>query len=299
MNRLVLSGLIAFGLASTALADVSLEYRLTEGTHTYVSGYTVDQTLTIAGMDLKTKAVVSSTVERSIGKRGPDGKVKIKHTQLGMKLDLTAPGGITATFDSDKPDAAMASNPALQPTIDGLKALKGLVYSYTVTKSNVVESVEGVSALPEAIGDQFKLERVRQQFAQEVAALGDKPVKKGDRWLRMEQRDLGGGQVLHYETYYEYQGTVEKGGKTYDKVAIFISTAKLVVDAKGDVPAKVTKSDLKIESSTGSLLYDRERGIVVSREGSTRITGPLTLDVMGMELPAMLDLTMGESDIVK
>jgi hypothetical protein len=54
----------------------------------------------------------------------------------------------------------------------------------------------------------------------------------------------------------------------------------------------VTKSDLKIDSGDGTILFDREVGAIVSAKGKTRIKGSMTFDAGGQELPGDLDLTI-------
>ena len=61
-------------------------------------------------------------------------------------------------------------------------------------------------------------------------------------------------------------------------------------------PLKVTKSDLKVESSDGTILFDREAGCVVEAKGKIQVKGDLTMMIQGMELPGTLDLNM-ETDV--
>ncbi len=103
--------------------------------------------------------------------------------------------------------------------------------------------------------------------------------------------DLGGGQTFTFDRKYEYRGTVDKNGKTFDKI-VFEATGVTYAQAPNPSnPVTVDKSDLKIKSSEGTLLFDREAGRVVESSESTRITGSLTLSVNDMSLPADLDLT--------
>ena len=64
------------------------------------------------------------------------------------------------------------------------------------------------------------------------------------------------------------------------------------MDPDRQSPLKMTKSDLKIESSDGTILFDREAGCVVEAKGKTQIKGSMTFSIQGMELPGELDLTM-------
>ena len=54
----------------------------------------------------------------------------------------------------------------------------------------------------------------------------------------------------------------------------------------------MTKSDLKVESSEGTILFDREAGRVVESRGKLHVKGSMTLSAGGQELPGELDITM-------
>jgi hypothetical protein len=129
-----------------------------------------------------------------------------------------------------------------------------------------------------------------------MSRLPEKPVKVGDRWQRTEVMDIGSGQTLTYEVYYEYAGTVEKAGKTLDKIAILAGEVKYAV-ADGPLPFKVTSSDLKVDSSMGYLLFDRAAGLIVELNDRQKISGPLTLNINGMDLPSTVELTLESSSI--
>ena len=142
-------------------------------------------------------------------------------------------------------------------------------------------------------------EALTREAVQARDVLPDKPVNKGDRWQRTRVLHAGAGQILTFETYYEYAGTMEKGGKTLDKIDSFIGGVTYTLDPNSPLPLKLLKSDLKIDSSMGSVLFDREKGQIVESTSATRITGPITFSVNGQELPAKLDLTMETGSSVK
>jgi hypothetical protein len=61
----------------------------------------------------------------------------------------------------------------------------------------------------------------------------------------------------------------------------------------------IPKSDLKVDASDGTILFDREAGRVVSSKITTRIKGDLTIVAGGMELESKLDLTLGTESELK
>ena len=54
----------------------------------------------------------------------------------------------------------------------------------------------------------------------------------------------------------------------------------------------MTKSDLKVESSDGTILFDREAGYVVEERGKLHIKGSMTLSAGGQEIPGEIDITI-------
>src|SRR5262249_42314673 len=112
------------------------------------------------------------------------------------------------------------------------------------------------------------------------------------KWQRTTTTDIGAGQTLKFDTFYQYEGTVERGGKTLDKIAFFQSTVTYDLDPNSPIPLKVAKSDLKIDSSTGTVLWDREAGQVVEKTEATHLLGPMTFSVNGMDLEGRVDLTI-------
>ena len=123
-----------------------------------------------------------------------------------------------------------------------------------------------------------------------LAFLPDGPVKEGETWERSTESNLGSGQVMSFRTKYEYKGTIEQDGRKLDKIEGKAFEVSLVIN--GNPMLQLTKSDLKIKESASTILFDREKGHVVSRVSKVRIDGPLTLTINGMELPGKVDLTM-------
>jgi hypothetical protein len=67
------------------------------------------------------------------------------------------------------------------------------------------------------------------------------------------------------------------------------------MDPNSPSPLKVSKSDLKVESGAGTILFDREGGHLVTGKGKTHIKGSMTFTAAGQEIPGEIDLTI-ESD---
>jgi hypothetical protein len=298
---------LAIGLASAAQAQEKLEIKDREGTTATRTTAKTHQLLSIAGMDVETSSSLETTTTSVVEKPGADGTVRMKQTIDAIKATLALPGDIKAAFDSDKPDAK-SDNPDVQGLIDLWHAMKGATYTVVIGPDHKVRAVEGnleaiiakaQGQFAEQAKDRISKEALKQEVEQARDVLPDKLVKKGDRWQRTRALHAGAGQLLTFDTYYEYAGTVEKGGKTLDKIDSFIGGVTYSLDPNSPLPLKLLKSDLKIDSSMGSVLFDREKGQIVEATSTTRITGPITFSVNGQELPAKLDLTMETGSSVK
>jgi len=308
MNRIAIkSTLLALCLASVAAAQTQLAFKHNEGTSATETTTKVRQTLSIAGMDVATEALATATTRQTVGKRMPDGTVRMEEKTEAMAITVALPGGVKVEFDSRKPDAAKSDVPQLQGLVDTWKILSGASYTYVLDKNGKVTAVEGTQkvidtappAAAAAVKDALNPDKLRKQANQGFGVLPDGAVKKGDKWSRTETVELGAGQSLTFQTFYEYQGQVEKGGKTLEKIGIFHSGVKYDVAPNEMIPFTVTGSDLKVESSSGTVLFDPALGDVVENSSTVRITGPLTLSINGLELPAKVDVTLENTTVRK
>jgi hypothetical protein len=147
--------------------------------------------------------------------------------------------------------------------------------------------------LPEAAKERFNPEVMKKAMERANDFLPSEPVKKGETWERFSEMNLGSGQTMSFRTRYEYEGTIEKEGTTFEKIS---GTALDVTFAiNGNPMLQVTKSELKILNSKSTYLFDQTLGAVSSSTSKMQIAGPLTLVINGMELPGKVDLTIEES----
>jgi hypothetical protein len=307
-TKLILPLALIGGLAAPGHAQVKLERKFQENEKAAIeTTTTLQQTLSINGMDIDTQSEQTVTVQSETGKRQGDGTLPLMMTIQSMKANINLPGGISANFDSEAP-AAKEENPTLAMVTDIFKAMVGSTYTINLDKDGKAVSVAGVEKsldkarnlnpqAAEALEGQLNTEAIKSRFNEELAKFPAKPVNKGETWTGTDHNNLGGGQSLTYERTYEYLGTVEKDGKTLDKIGVKATSVKYAMDSPNS-PVKVSKSDLKVESSEGTILFDREAGYTVSEHIRTQITGTMTLDANGQEIPANLDLTIEQNETV-
>lgn len=296
-----LAMLIGLWMASDASAQVKLEYKFPEGSSTtQKSNLKYHQTLSIGGMDMETELEVDSSSSAAIGKRAADGTLPLTQKTNSVKLHIAAGG---ATFDLDSADPnAKVENPALESAQAVLKAVAGSEYTIVLNAKNEFKAVEGVEKILDKIKDnpaaagqvkaQLSEEVLKREFDKDHGNLPKVLANKGETWEATEVDNIGGGQTLTYRRRYEYLGTKEKDGRTLDEIGIKALEVTYGVDANSQLPLKVEKSDLKVDSSKGTMLFDRLQGMVIERKTDDTIKGELGLKINNMDLPAKLDLNV-------
>lgn len=307
--KYLLSALCVAGMAATTRAQVKLEPKYQEGSTVTVEATSkTHQVLTINGMDIETDAENVTTESRAVGRRKADGGLPVNVKVESLKADLNL-NGQTISFDSSAPPPKDV-DPQLSFIVDIFRIVAGSTYTIELDAKDQVVSVEGVDKLiekaaelnptaAEMIKDQVSLERIRRDIQQDRARYPDILVREGESWDRTESQNLGGGQTLTFEKRYEYLGTTEKDGKTLDKIGVKVNSVTYAMEPNSASPLKVEKSDLKVESSDGTILFDREAGRAVEESLVTRIKGTLALSIMGQSLDGELDLTLDRHDTTR
>ena len=290
---------LAFG--SWAHAQVKLEYKFKEGTTaTYKDGLKAKQVLTLGDANIETSSERTSIATMAIGKREADGTLRIT-TKVDVIRGQFEIMGMVFAFDSSDPNVKI-DNPDLSFVGDLVKAVAGKDITIVLDGKNKVTAVEGADKIKdaakdlspkarEALADTNLDERFQRDFEQEHASLPDILVRPGDTWEKTEEDDLGDGQIFTFRRRYEYLGTTEKDGRTLDKIGIKSLEVTYKMDPNSKSPLKAQKSDLKVESSDGHMLFDREAGMLVERTETARIKGAIDFKVNEQDLPSKLDLT--------
>jgi hypothetical protein len=297
MSRFLMSLLIT-GFVTAGAAAVELKFErkyLPETTATTHVDASSRQILTIAGMDLETISSRFIITTSKSGKRNAEGTLPIVTTTDKLQVNLTAPGGLKLMFDSGDPDKK-AENALLEPVLDVLRVVARTKTTTLIDKDNQIKAIEFEDNPAEKVGDdyksQFDPEKRKKAAENERGVLPDKPVKTGDSWTHTSEADIGGGQTLTLETRYEYVGTEQKEGKTLEKLTLKTISVIYAMDPAAKSPLKIKSSELKVTSSDGTILFDREKGAIVESVSKLRIEGDLKTEINAMELPAKLDLTI-------
>jgi hypothetical protein len=264
LHKTLVSACLVLGLSTAAFGQVKLERKYHEGTnYTAESTSRIEQKLTIVGMETDTAADTRTAVKATVGKRDVAGMLKIQEKIDSMQINMVVMGQ-NYSFDSASPDTKGTSQ--LEILRDVHKALAKRMTTTVLDKTNRVYAIENdqdvLSGLPPElqalVKSQLDPENIKKAANQELDSLPTEPVSKGDSWQRTESANFGAGQVMTFQTKYTYEGTVEKAGKTLDK----ITTKTLSVDFSlqdSPLPFTVKGSDLKATESEGVILFDRER----------------------------------------
>jgi len=298
---LVVAGM-CWPLSGPLLGQVKFERKYAEETKVVLKSETkTEQTITVAGMEIKQKSSSFLLQSTLIGKRQADGSLSLekKVDTLQAEYDF---GGIKLQFDSGNPDK-QADDAKLQVLLDALKAsLQGSTV-VVLNKSNELQEVKIdpkiVEALPEAFKANAGPEKVKARVQQELAILPKLAVKPGETWEITHTLALGGGQTLEFTTIYTYTGNVEQDGKSLQRIEVKDQGVKYIVEADPQAPTQISKSDLKVTESQGEILFDAVAGHIQQRSNKVRITGDMTLVAGGVDYPAKLDLTLDTKESVQ
>jgi hypothetical protein len=290
--------------AASAVAQVRLEHKFLENSSfTTETTANFDQKLSIGGTDIDTSNETSATIRSQVGAREADGRIRVVQKIEAMKATVEVMGQ-TYTFDSANPDDK-GSTP-----LEVYRPLHKAVASHATTiifdKSNRPVQVENdadlLNSLPaevrEIANSQLNPEHLKNEAAEELDQIKSDGVNKGDTWLRVKSTDFGSGQIMDFKTEYTYQGTVEQGGKTLDKITTKVTDVTYAL-VNSTLPFGLKESELKPTESNGVILFDREQGHTTQATSSIRITGEITFDVNGKDLPATIDLKMKTGTTVR
>ena len=286
-----------------AVAQVKLEFKFPEGKKlTYKKTSKIHQTLTLMGMDIEREEERSEVTSFSTGKHRGD-LIPVGWRVESLRV-MSLPGE-NLVFDTRDPKAKIHS-PGLS-FLNEMFDLEGhMALTIVLDKNNKVTAVEGAEDLqgkleklgPEAreqMSRRFESEKLKRAFAQEFQILPDVLARPGEPWERTQIIDLGAGLAINFGKKLEYMGTEKRLNQTLDKISSKVFEVKYNVEPDTNLPLSPIKSDLKVESSGGTIYFDREAGHVVSSTERIRIKGDVTYSAKGQEVASKLDLNIETS----
>jgi Family of unknown function (DUF6263) len=297
-----LAMVILFG-SRLSQAQVKLEYKFPEGQKlTYKTTSKTTRVLTLMGQGTETESKETVVNSSAVGKKRTDSTVPVDEKVESLNVELSLPGGMMISYDSKDPHGKI-DNPQLAFLVEVYKLVSQLAYTVVLDGQNKVKAVEGTEKLLEkanaldemakqTIRSRLDAQRLKAQFEQSHANLSEVLARPGEPWERTEKLELGGGQTLTYHKKYEYTGSEKRRNATLEKINVRTTEVSYTMDPNSSSPLKVTKSDLKVESGTGAILFDREGGHVVMANGKIHIKGSMTFTDAGQEITGEIDLTI-------
>jgi Family of unknown function (DUF6263) len=286
----------------SAQAQVRLEYKFPEGKRlTYKTTSRVRQVLTFMN-NMEKESVMRETKvwTQSVGKHRPDSTFPIEEKVELLRVEYTFPGGMKLTLDSSDPKLKI-DDPDLRFLGDVFKLESAFNYAVVLDEKAKVKAIEGTEQLKEKatkldspiaseeFQEEIRSDRLAAKFEQAIHHFPDVPARTGEPWERTELLEIN-GKTFTIRKKYEYRGTEKKGDKTLEKVTWKVFEVKYDPNSKETLPVKIVKSDLKVESSEGTILFDREEGHMISTSDRIRLKGNATYSAGGVDQNAPFDL---------
>jgi hypothetical protein len=221
----------------------------------------------------------------------------LKQKILGAKVVVDL-GGNRMEYDSSK-DADAAN-----PLSDFYKALVGAELKVTLDKDSYVATIEGRDELVKklAVANPNLLPPLNQVLTEdalrhmaETAFAGppEDAVRPGDSWTRKSKLDMGpAGGTLRTKYKYTYIGQEGK----LDRIKIE-STQDWQQPVGGDDPESKTKQSNVKGVGTGTILFDRLKGRIVSLDLTQKLQGKLAITAGGNS--AVVDMSQTQKTTVK
>jgi len=274
--------------ASPVLAQVTLKLKFTEGaTYKVREVRKIAQTIGLGTTNIEGKSDITTKTTTVCGQRDEEKNLTYKTTFDSIVAELQGFGS-KVKFDSAKLDTK-SENALLEAALENFRKMLESTLTVTLDKDNQFVSVEvGFEQ-----GAELYFEEIKTAFVQNINRFPTEPVKKGDTWERTEEVNLGEGQMFVIHRKFQYAGTTDKGSAKLDKITATDLSVEYVVKDE-DAPVKVKESDLKVESSKHTFLFDRKLGRVVDEQGELRVKGSIKVSVMGMDIDGTFDLKVDE-----
>jgi hypothetical protein len=276
----LLAGLV---LAGAAPAQTTLRYQFKEGDKLdYVMDQDQKMTMSVGGQDIEMKVHMAMDVVWDTKKVDDKGNAQVKVSFTRAKMSMTGPMG---KVEVDSKDTEEPDDPAGKIFSQVVKAIGGMEMSFTIdprgemknakVSENVLKKLQNLPGV-DKIGDMLSPESMKSMLGGNMV-LPEGPVEKGKTWKQKTDTKMPFGRITG-ETKYTFEGEVERGGKTLQKIAVKPET-KIETDPNAPVQIKVKDSKGK-----GYLFFDNKAGKIVETTNETTMqmeieAGGMTIDM--------------------
>ena len=202
-----------------------------------------------------------------------NGDATVMVTTEHIRMEGVGPGG-DQLYDSDSGDIPT------DPAILGAAAMVGQDYSMVVGADGTVKSIQGIEELIESmrssfppdvapmLGEMFNAQTLTEIAQQGVQILPTDPISPGGSWqMSFTMPNPLLGEVINTLTFI-LDGIEERDGRT---VALLSSTGEIATDTPEDLAGLPMEMDVDAEM-TGFLIFDVDRGLVLSSSTTTEMT---------------------------
>jgi hypothetical protein len=279
--KLLAAVLATLTLAGAAQAQTTLRYKYKEGDKL---DYVIDQdqkmAMSVNGMDIDMKVGMAMDMSWETLKVDQDGNAKVKVTLSRVKMSMDGP---TGKVDIDSKDANEPDDPIGKILGQVVKGIAGMEMTFTVdatgdmkdvkVSEGTVKKLKGLPGL-DKLGEMFTPDNFKSMVSGNMVLPKD-AVEKGKTWKQKMDSKMPFGKVTG-ETQYTYDGTIEKGGKKLDKIAVK-PDVKIETDANSPIQIKV-----KDNKGKGYVLFDNAAGRIA--ESSNETTMQMELEIAGMTI---------------
>jgi hypothetical protein len=272
---------LALTIAGAAQAQTTLRYKYKQGDKIeYVINQDQQMAMSLAGMDIDIKVgmVMDMTWETVEVDQGGNAKVKMTLNYVKMVMD-----GPTGKVEVDSKDANESDDPVAKTLGQIVKSLGGMETTFTADSTGDMkdlkiseETAKKLKEVPgiDALGEMFSADSLKSMVSGNMVLPKD-PVKNGHSWTQEVKMKLPFGKVTG-KTKYTYEGTIDKNGKTLDKIGII---PEFKIEANPD-----TGIEIKVKESKGKgyTLFDNANGRVI--ESTNEMTMQMELEIQGMTI---------------
>lgn len=283
-------------------AQVKLEYKFPEEKKlVYRTTSKLHQSLTFMGMEVERSEDRFLVESFTTGKRRGDSTLPIAKKVESLRVEMALPDG-KLVYDTADPKATV-DTPGHAFLRNMFKLAGEVAYTIVLDEHNKVKAVEGAEIFKEkiekldptsqeSVRDVYAAEAFKRSFEEQLQIVPDVLARPGEPWERTQVIETGDGQTLSFRKKYEYVGMEKRADKTLDKLSCKVLEVKNNTNPNTNLPLKPTKSDLKVESSDGKILFDRDQGHLVSTTERIGIKGNITYSAGGMEVQTVVDLSI-------
>ena len=280
-------------LATPAFAEEGVTFRhkmSPADRHIYQTQTEITQTQNVNGQEFDTKIRATEVSLRTLEKLDDKGNFQVKSENKFLKFYVNIGPLGEYEFDSrsDERDTGSVLGGALTPIHE---TQNGSFFTFVQSPRGEILKVNGLTDLMAGVVKDNPLGR---QFASELSDEGmkanligfyipfpEKALKPGESWEVPHDMKLPGVGRLIGTTTYTYVGREEVDGR---KLARFTESSEASIEIELEADGAEFTGSLDASESTATMLFDPEKGRLVSKSGRMELAGELSADIGGQTI---------------